>query len=230
VANAAVSMLKAKRPDIQIVGNEFVPLLKVTDFSPYIAQIKASGADTVITSDWGQDFTLLIKAAGQAGLKVNWYTYYAGFGGGPTAIKQANLPNDVYQINEGINNIDYPPEQAFAKAYVAHYPNDPVFYPRIVNEMRMLFKAMEEAKSTAPAKFIPDLEGMKFPTFSSGAEGVMRKDDHQFIQPLYISVFGPLGQNQPFDEEHTGWGWKVAAQIPGQATILPTTCQMKRPG
>jgi branched-chain amino acid transport system substrate-binding protein len=229
VADAAERMLKAKRPDVQIVGNEFVPLLKVTDFSPYIAQIKASRADTVITSDWGQDFTLLIKAAGQAGLKVNWFTYYAGFGGGPTAIKQANLPDAVYQINESVNNIDYAPEREFAKAYIAHYPNDPVFYPRIVNEMRMAFKAMEDTKSIAPATFIPDLEGMKFPTFSSGAEGFMRKDDHQFIQPLFISVLGPLSASQPFDEEHTGWGWKVAAQIPADATILPTSCQMKRP-
>ena len=70
VADAAVRMLKEKRPDIQIVGNEFHPLVKVTDFSPYIAKIKASGADTVITGNWGQDFALLIKAAGDAGLKV----------------------------------------------------------------------------------------------------------------------------------------------------------------
>ena len=36
-------MLKQKRPDIKIVGDEVHPLLKVTDFSPYIAKIKASG-------------------------------------------------------------------------------------------------------------------------------------------------------------------------------------------
>ena len=44
-----------KRPDIEIVGDELHPLLKVTDFSPYVAKIKASGADTVITGNWGQD-------------------------------------------------------------------------------------------------------------------------------------------------------------------------------
>ena len=58
---AARSMLKAKRPDVQIVGDEVTPLQKVTDFSPYIAKIKASGADTVLTGDWGQDITLLFK-------------------------------------------------------------------------------------------------------------------------------------------------------------------------
>ena len=62
-------MLKAKRPDIEIVGDELHPLLKITDFAPYIAKIKASGADTVITGNWGQDFALLLKAAADAGLQ-----------------------------------------------------------------------------------------------------------------------------------------------------------------
>ena len=54
VRTTAREMLKAKRPDIGIVGDELHPLLKVTDFSPYIAKIKASGADTVVTGNWGQ--------------------------------------------------------------------------------------------------------------------------------------------------------------------------------
>ena len=55
VRKTAIEMLKAKRPDIQVVGDELHPLLKVTDFAPYIAKIKASGADTVITGNWSQD-------------------------------------------------------------------------------------------------------------------------------------------------------------------------------
>ena len=39
----------------------------------------------VITGNWGQDIALLLKAAADAGLQVNWYTYYAGGAGGPTA-------------------------------------------------------------------------------------------------------------------------------------------------
>jgi branched-chain amino acid transport system substrate-binding protein len=50
----ARSMLAAKRPDVQIVGNELHPLLKITDFAPYIAKIRASGADSVITGNWGR--------------------------------------------------------------------------------------------------------------------------------------------------------------------------------
>ena len=106
VRKAAIEMLKAKRPDIQIVGDELHPLLKVTDFAPYIAKIKASGADTVITGNWGQDFALLLKAAADAGLQVNWYTYYAGGAGGPTAVKQTGLNHRVFAITEGSANVD----------------------------------------------------------------------------------------------------------------------------
>src|SRR3978361_325568 len=98
VRTQARAMLKEKRSDIQIVGDELHPLLKITDFAPYVAKIKASGADTVITGNWGQDIALLLKAAADAGLQVDWYTYYAGGAGGPTAIKQANLNDQVYGI------------------------------------------------------------------------------------------------------------------------------------
>src|ERR1700759_4374374 len=75
VRSQAKAMLTAKRPDVQIVGDELHPLLKITDFAPYIAKIKASGADSVVTGNWGQDIARLLKAAAAAGLKVNWYTY-----------------------------------------------------------------------------------------------------------------------------------------------------------
>nr|WP_231714760.1 branched-chain amino acid ABC transporter substrate-binding protein [Enhydrobacter aerosaccus] len=230
VADTTVAMLKEKRPDIQIVGNEFHPLVKVTDFSPYIAKIKASGADTVVTGNWGQDLALLVKAAGDAGLKVNWYTFYAGGSGGPTAIKQANLPDQVYQLTEGFNNLPYKPAQEVVRAYIARYKSEPIYYPRLFNLTGMVFEAMKEANSADPAKFAPKLEGMKYATFASGQEGFMRKDDHQFFQPLYMSVFGALdAASQPFDEESTGWGWKMAAEIPTKDTLYPTTCKMKRP-
>jgi branched-chain amino acid transport system substrate-binding protein len=228
VADTTVKMLKEKRPDVEIVGNEFHPLVKVTDFSPYVAKIKASGADTVITGNWGQDLALLIKAAGDAGLKVKWYTFYAGGAGGPTAVKQAGLADQVFQITEGINNIDYKPAQETIRAYMQAYPKEPVYYPRLFNLTGMLFEAIEEAKSDDPAKFAPKLEGMKYKTFSSGDEGFMRADDHQFFQPLYISTLEPVSKDQ-FDEENTGWGWKEVAQVPVKDTITETTCKMKRP-
>jgi branched-chain amino acid transport system substrate-binding protein len=223
----AVEMLKAKRPDIEIVGDELHQLMKITDFAPYIAKIKASGADSVITGNWGQDFALLLKAAADAGLKVNWYTYYANFTGGPTAIKQANLNHQVFLVGEGYANIDHPASQAFEKAQRAKHGFS-VLYPRVVNEMRMLAAAAEKAKSLDPVKVAAALEGMDVEVFNGG-RGYMRKDDHQFFQPMYIASFGERTAKEPFDEEKTGWGWKGVAKIDTAQTVLPTTCKMTRP-
>lgn len=227
VRKAANEMLKEKRPDIQIVGDELHPLLKITDFAPYIAKIKASGADSVVTGNWGNDIALLLKAAADAGLKVNWYTYYAGGTGGPTAIKQANLNHQVFQVAEGIPNLGYPPADTFEKALRAKYDFS-LFYPRAVNEMRMFAAAAEKAKSLDPVKVAAALEGMEFDVYDGG-KGTMRKDDHQFFQPMYIASFGERSEKEPFDEEKTGWGWKLAAKIEADQTVLPTTCKMDRP-
>ncbi len=168
VRTAARKMLAEKRPDIQIVGDELHPLLKITDFSPYIAKIKASGADSVVTGNWGQDIALLLKAAADAGLKVNWYTYYAGGAGGPTAIKQANLDHQVFQITEGIPNSGDQATMDFEKAFRAKVGLS-LWYPRAVNEMRMVKAAAEKANSIEPAKVAAALEGMKFDVLDGGS-------------------------------------------------------------
>jgi len=227
VRAAAKTMLGAKRPDIQIVGDELHPLLKITDFAPYIAKIKASGADSVITGNWGQDFALLLKAAADAGLQVDWYTYYAGGTGGPTAIRQSGVNHRVFEISEGRANTPHQSSQDFEKAFRAKYDLG-LLYPRVVNQMRMLVAAINEAKSLEAPKIAAKLEGMKFEVFDGG-EGFMRSDDHQFFQPMYITSFGERGDKEPFDEEKTGWGWRIVTKLETAGTILPTTCKMDRP-
>src|SRR4051812_5671201 len=227
VRTQARAMLKTKRPDVEIVGDELHPLLKITDFAPYVAKIKASGADSVVTGNWGQDFALLLKAAADAGLKVNWYTYYAGGTGGPTAIKQANLNHQVFQIAEGIPNLGNPSADTFEKALRAKYDFS-LFYPRAVNKRRFSAAAADKAKSLEPVKVAQALEGMEFDVYDGG-KGFMRKDDHQFFQPMYIASFGERTEKEPFDEEKTGWGWKLVARIDTPQTMLPTTCKMDRP-
>ena len=227
VRQAARAMLKEKRPDIEIVGDEVTPLQKVTDFAPYIAKIKASGADSIITGNWAQDWNLLIKAAADAGMQADWYTYYAGGAGGPTVAKQTGLVDRIFQISEGIANIDHKESREFEKAFRPKVGSS-VLYPRAVNEMRALLTAIQEAKSTDPKKFAPKLEQTKMEAFNGG-EAFMRADDHQFFQPMYISSIGPLESGMPFDEENTGWGWKLIGKVDAKDTIVPTTCKMNRP-
>jgi branched-chain amino acid transport system substrate-binding protein len=227
VRSAARRMLPAKRPDIQIVGDELHPLQKITDFSPYVAKIKASGADSIVTGNWAQDMALLLKASADAGLQVDWYTYYTEGIGSPTAIRQTGLNHRVFQIGEGSANIPHAASQEFERALRAKYDIG-LLYPRAVNQMRMLVAAIGEAKSIEPAKIAAKLEGMKVEAFNGG-EAFMRADDHQFFQPMYIKSFGELAANEPFDEEKTGWGWHTVATIKTADTMLPTVCKMKRP-
>ena len=63
------------------MGDELIPLGKVKDFSSYITKIKSSGAQALITGNWGPDMSLLIKAGMEAGLPVKYYTLYAHLGG-----------------------------------------------------------------------------------------------------------------------------------------------------
>jgi len=94
--------------------------------------------------------------------------------------------------------------------------------------MRMFALAAEKAKSLDPVKVAAALEGMEFDVLDGG-KGFMRKDDHQFFQPMYISSLGELKKNEPFDEEKTGWGWVGVGKVDAPETVLPTTCKMDRP-
>lgn len=222
---AARGMLKEKRPDIEFVGDELHPVLKVTDFSPYIAKIKASGADSVITGNWAQDLALLLKAAADAGLQVNWYTYYAGGAGGPTAVRQTGLEHRVFQISEWHSNVEGAEMQALNADFRKKYSGSGWWYLRAKNEMDMLVKAIDQAKSVDAVKVAAALEGMKFKD-AIGADVWMRKDDHQLFQDMYISSFGP---GVPVDEENTGWGWKTISKVDAKDTVTKTVCKMERP-
>ena len=228
VRNAANAMIKQKRPDIQIVGDELHPLLKITDFAPYVAKIKASGADSVITGNWGNDMSLLLKAAADAGLQVNWYTYYAGGAGGPTAIKQTGLDHRVFQISEWHTNVPAPEMEAFADAFLKKYggaSQQGWWYLRMKNQMEMFADALNKAKSADPKKVATVLADMKYKN-ALGAEVFMRPSDHSLFQDMYISSFG---SGTKHDEEKTGWGWKTIGLIKAQDTVIPTTCKMNVP-
>ena len=223
VAAAAQAMMKQKRADVQIVGDELHPLGKVQDFSPYVAKIKASGADSVITGNWGNDLSLLVKAAKDAGLNVDWYTYYAGGLSTPAAIGQAGKDR-VKQITEWHSNVEAAALDEELDAYKKKY-NEDFYYLRTRNLIEMVAKAFEQAKSADPVKVGIALEGMKHQTPTG--EVYMKADNHQLIQPLFVST---MSAGMKRDVENTGLGFKTDGRIEAKDTETPTTCKMKRPG
>ena len=229
VAKAARAMLNQKRPDIQIVGDDLHPLGKVKDFAPYVAKIKASGADAVVTGNWGNDVALLIKAAKDAGLAIDFYTYYAGGLGTPPVIGEAGVGH-LKQVTVFHSNIGGSGTVGLVEAYRKRFPDskDDFYWTSIMNGMEMLTRAMEKAKSTDPTKVALAMEGMKIDTITG--EVALRADNHQVVQPIFISTFSKAnGKDVKFDVERTGYGFKTDARIEAKDTALPTTCKFQRP-
>jgi branched-chain amino acid transport system substrate-binding protein len=227
VARAAKEYLARKRPDIKIVGEDLHPIAQVKDFAPYVSKIKAAGADTVITGNWGSDLALLIKAAKDAGLNVNFYTYYASTTGVPTAMG-ASGANKVYYVGYwNVNNEKFVGSD-IAMGYKNKYKDDDYYTMATYTGIAYLAKAFKETKSTDPVKVAKALEGMKVQSLNGEVE--MRKTDHQAQQVVYIAKWVKVdGKKVKYDQENTGYGWETEAVIPAYVATQPTSCQMKRP-
>jgi branched-chain amino acid transport system substrate-binding protein len=225
VTRVAKELLARKRPDIKIVGEDLHPLGQVRDFSPYIAKIRAAGADTVITGNWGTDLTLLIRAARDAGLTANFYTYYAGVIGTPTAMGAAGAEH-VRQVSYWHPNIDkYPGADLYTEFKKRH--GEEWYTLASYTSMTMLAEAIKRAKSTDPLRVAYAMEGLKMPSLMGEIE--MRASDHQLQQPLFISVWTKAGGEVKYDSEKTGYGFKTVRAIPTFIASQPTSCTMQRP-
>lgn len=226
-ASAAVkSSLKRKRPDIEIVGDDLHQMLQVKDFSPYVAKIKASGADAVVTANWSADLTLLIKAAKDASLKTPFYTYNGATKGIPTALAASGAEN-VKLVTYWTPNDDVNASKAVIEPFKAKYDDDFVVLP-FYNLVKMLSKSVKDAKSSHPAVVARMLEGMKIQSLNGELE--MRKSDHQIQQPLLIANWAKTnGKDVRYDLEKTGFGWKTIEKFDSFIASTPTSCQMKRP-
>jgi len=224
VAKYAKESLARKRPDIQIVGEDLHPLAQVRDFAPYIAKIKASGADTVITGNWGSDLSLLIKAANENGYNGKFFTYYTGVTGTPTALG-TNGAGRVYQIAYNHYNMGGQMDKWMAE-FKAKY-NDDFYTGSTIRILETLGAAMAKAKSTDPVKVAAALEGIKVKSFNGEVE--IRKADHQLQQPLYMSVWQKADKKYPYSPENTGMTLVPLKEYPNFVSSTPTSCQMKRP-
>ncbi len=224
VAKFAKENLARKRTDVQIVGEDLHPLAQVRDFAPYIAKIKASGADTVITGNWGSDLALLVKAANEGGYTGKFYTYYTGVTGTPTALGQTGAGR-VYQIAYNHYNMGGQMAQ-WSEEFNKRFKDD--FYTgSVIHIYTALSEAMAKAKSTDPVKVAAALEGLKFKSFNGDVE--IRKTDHQMQQPLYLSVWQKTDAKNAYSVEGTGMTLVPVKTFESYVSSTPTSGQMKRP-
>lgn len=227
VAAAAERDIAKKRPDVEIVGNELHPIGKVKDFTPYARKIVASGADSVITGNWGSDMVGLGKAIIEAGFEGQIYTYYAASNGITRTFGEAGKGH-LNLVHEGKLN---PPVSDRASAYVdafeAKYPDHDISQARIANAVEMLAKAIEAAGTADDVVPIAlALEGMEHDSIWGG-KVFMRPQDHQAIQDVHIGAHTDENIRHPMDNSAFGLADNVTVEM--AAMDSPTTCEMKRP-
>ena len=217
------------RPDIQLVGEELHPMGRVKDFSPYAVKILASGAQAVVTGNWGNDLTLLVKAAREAGYQGKFYTFYGNALGAPAAIGDAGIDR-VIAVADWLPNVRTSASEAFYQAFKARFPkpSDDYMYMRMQLLVEALAQAVQRAGTTEAVAVARALESADVTL--AGQRGRMRASDHQFQQPLMIGMMDRQGTpGVKFDVEGSGYGFRVIKTLGMAEAEMPTTCRMQRP-
>jgi branched-chain amino acid transport system substrate-binding protein len=169
-----------------------------------------------------------VKAAKDANLKADFFTYYAGVVGTPPALGDAGIDR-VKVVSYWNANAVSPAYQPYVEAYKKKYgaTSDPY-----TGAMRMaltyLTNAMTQVKGTDPAKVAKAMEGMK--VVGPFGETEMRAADHQLIQPLFVLTFAKAGGAlKNTADGTTDYSFKQDFRLDGPATARPTSCKMQRP-
>lgn len=229
VAREAKRQLGVLRPDVQVVGEELHPMGRVKDFVPYAAKIKASGAQAVITGNFGNDLTLLVKAAKEVGFEGKFYTFYGNALGAPAAIGDAGIGR-VVAVADWLPNVQTAQSDAFYQSFRQRFPKpaDDYVHMRMQLMVESLAQAIEKAGTTNSIAVATQLERTRV-TFASQS-GAMRASDHQFQQPLVVGMMDRQGApGVKFDVEGSGYGFRVIKTIAAARAEQPTTCKMQRP-
>lgn len=233
VLRQARTMLATRRPDVQIVGDELHALGRVKDFLPYAAKIHASGAQAVLTGNWGNDLTLLVKACREVGAAVRFYTFYGNALGAPAALGDAGV-GAVYAVAEWHPNVGGAASDAFYAAFRQRFPDprDDYVHLRMQVMIEMLAAAIESAGQAEVGSVASALSGAAFDASTLGGfhAATMRAADQQLQQPLVVSVMERVGApGVRFDVEGSGYGFRTVRRFETTEVALPHGCRMARP-
>lgn len=216
------------RPDIQFVGETLHPIGRVKDFAPYVASVKQAGADSLITGNWGQDMTLLLKSAGDAGYDLRYFNHSAGaMPGTVTAVSQARLGQLTWVAEWHPGQGDSPKVDALAKSYKARTGQD-FLMPRVDLTLRLLAAGIDKAGSTDGPKVARALEGLEFDSVVGKVR--MRAEDHQLLLPQVVNTIAKVdGKAVTAGWEGTDYGFRTDAVYTGNEVAQGTECKMQRP-
>ncbi len=213
----------------EVVGETLHDVNKIQDFSPYVAQIKASGASAAITGNWSNDLLLLMKAASDAGLTARFGTAFLD--------QPGNIAN-AGDIAEGHFLVG--PFNAEAagdagaqfmedyKAFAGHYPV--YIEPQTVFAIQMLGLALQEVPEEGDTIDINAIAAALENVTTTTPMGAvaMRAADHQIQLPMVVSTVSP---DAVYKVDGTEFGFAPVQVLTAEEASSPVqdSCEMKRP-
>jgi branched-chain amino acid transport system substrate-binding protein len=168
------------------VGVDYFPL-GATDFSPFMAKIRAAKADVVVCISFGNDTTNLLKQIQSFGLTKEHKFFFALMDlQSDLAIGFQNLQGTYGGMNFYWELADKNAQaKRFVEAYLKRWNMPPSGYAGYAySSMQLIKLGVEKAKSTEPAKFAKALEGLQYDSYK-GKQWI-RACDHQAFQPIFI--------------------------------------------
>ena len=202
---------------------------RIKDFLPYATKIKASGAQAVITGNFGNDLTLLVKAAKEVGFEGKFYTFYGNALGAPSAIGEAGIGR-VLAVADWLPNVQSAASEAFYQSFRDRFPKpaDDYVHMRMQLMLEALVQSIEAAGTTDATTVAAQLEKARVSFASQSA--AMRRSDHQVQQALVVGLMERQGSpGVKFDVEGSGYGFRVIKTLNAAQAELPSSCRMQRP-
>lgn len=221
-------LANAEGSGIELVGAELMaPFGQVQDFTPLVARVKASGADTIMTGNFGPDLIRFIQAATDSGLDARFATLY-----GEDPSTMGALGAERYIKADVINPTEYEENDTGG---IAKFEELNVAYREVINSnystdrYRMmvdgLVAAIEKGGSAEPRDVMENIGGVEI--VSAGGTGYVRAEDHQLIIPFFIISVDPDAEHSVlYKGDDKGFGWQTRYVVPAEDMALPTRCEM----
>lgn len=201
---------------------------KIQDFAPYVAKIKASGADSVLTGNWSNDLLLLMKATRAAGLKTDFGTVFLDQPGnignaGETAL--GHYVSHTYNVEANKES------EKFGNDYKAKTGHFPAYVePQTIFGMQMLAVALKATKPAGDSINVTELAKNleKAKIMGPMGEVTMRAADHQVQLPMVVSR---VDKGAKTKVDGTDMGFKVVKTFSAAEAANPVqaSCNMQRP-
>lgn len=162
----------------------YVPL-GTKDFSPYIAQLKASNVEAIWVAEVGRDAIAFVKQAQEFGLipakRLIGHALIQNF-----MVSATDKALDGTVGTTGYTpEIDFPRNKAFVTAWKARFNRPPTDNEgQAYNGAQVMFEGVKKAGSVKPADISKALRGAQLDTIYGSV--TMRAQDNQLVLPNYV--------------------------------------------